>query len=469
MIADEFPSSLKNTIFVLPQVFQSVPFAAEKRYPFVHRVRLGSSTWLLRLRSFAIVGQLITILGAQRFVDVDLEWIILVLLVGVTALTNFVYAWWLSRSVHAETEDPISDEDHSWAHQSVALGLMQLDLLTLTAMLHITGGADNPFCFFYFVNLAVGGVMILPRAAWSLTLTAIAAYLFLLILSPPFEIFSVEPRIESAWQTFSRLFAFVTCCSVVTYFVTLTAGESQNRHEELLAIQRSQESQRRLQGLTTLAAGAAHELATPLSTIDVVIRELSRHLEHCDKPESVNHDLKLIDDELERCRQILGRMRSAAGDLAGERFRKTTVGDLIDATLEGIRDPHRVDVTDGTERTETTPLWVPSETVAQAIRNLIHNGLDASGSDGRVRLESNVTIDSVVFTISDSGEGMSDGILRRTSEPFFTTKEPGRGIGLGLFLTRNVVSQLGGELRLESRPGVGTRATVEIPLGKPSV
>ncbi len=223
-----------------------------------------------------------------------------------------------------------------------------------------------------------------------------------------------------------------------------------------------------MEGLTTLAAGAAHELATPLSTIDVIVRELSRHLEDCEKPESVDTDLKLIDGQLEMCRQILGRMRSAAGDSMAHRWDRTTVGDLIDATLEGVRDPHRVDVTDA-ETVENQTLWVPQEAVAQAVRNLIHNGLDASGNDGRVRLTSKLVQDTVQLVVVDSGQGMTDEVLGRASDPFFTTKEPGRGIGLGLFLTRNVISQLGGELEFRSTPGVGTEAVVTLPLSQPEV
>ena len=224
-----------------------------------------------------------------------------------------------------------------------------------------------------------------------------------------------------------------------------------------------------LEGLTTLAAGAAHELATPLSTIDVIVRELSRHLEGVAKPESVDTDLKLIDGQLDMCKQILQRMRSAAGDSMAQRWDRTTVGDLVDTTLDGIRDPHRVDVRDGSEAVEGQTLWVPQEAVAQAIRNLVHNGLDASGSEGRVVLEPKLVAGRLQISVTDTGDGMTDDVLDRAADPFFTTKEPGRGIGLGLFLTRNVVSQLGGEIDFASEPGKGTRATVTLPLGSPNV
>ena len=354
--------------------------------------------------------------------------------------------------------------DESALLHGVALALMLLDLLTLTAMLYFSGGAGNPFSFFYFVNLAVGGVMIRPKAAWSLTVTAIAGYTYLLFDSVPVKALDSFTPNGLDLRTGGLMLAFATCSSVVTYFVTRTAGELKNRERQLLRAQAAQAASHRLEGLTTLAAGAAHELATPLSTIDVVVRELSRHLEDCEKPESVDTDLRLIDGQLDMCRQILQRMRTAAGDSMAHRWDRTTVGDLIDTTLEGIRDPHRVDVMDGTLTVENQSLWVPQEAVAQAIRNLIHNGLDASGESGRVRVEPRLIGEQLQISVRDSGQGMSQEVLGRASDPFFTTKEPGRGIGLGLFLTRNVISQLGGQLEFRSSLGQGTEAIVSLPL-----
>lgn len=442
---------------------------------FIGPAPLGSSTWLLHLRSFAVAGQLITILTAALLIRVELPLPQLLSLVTLTAITNVVYGLWLHTlnpddrltSEPASTTSPDEVDPHAEAPKlySVALALMLLDLVTLTAMLYFSGGAGNPFSFFYFVNLAVGGVMIRPRAAWSLTITAIIGYTFLLNFAIPIPGLNLFTPQGFDVQTGGMLLAFTTCSSVVTYFVTKTAGELKRRERQLLRTQAAQAASQRLEGLTTLAAGAAHELATPLSTIDVIVRELSRHLEDIEKPESVDADLKLIDGQLEMCRQILQRMRTAAGDSMAHRWDRTTVGDLIDRTLEGIRDPHRVDVIDASDAVEHQTLWIPQEAVAQAVRNLIHNGLDASGEDGRVRVESRLVGASLQLHVIDSGQGMSDIVMGRASDPFFTTKEPGRGIGLGLFLTRNVISQLGGDLEFESKVGIGTEAIVTIPLG----
>lgn len=466
--------------------------------PLIPAARLGSSAWLLHLRSFAVAGQLVTILFAGWVIGVDLPYTPLLALVGLTAVTNLVYGIWLRRHDGPQLRDRNSnarrtidqdparargiavnrfesdqelaalEHDGSLMVQTVALGLMILDLATLTAMLYFSGGAANPFSFFYFVNLAVGGVMIRPKAAWSLTVVATLGYALILRFSVPVRELGMETE-SGAFdlRSIGLMLAFGTCALVVTYFVTRTSGLLRARERQLRESQLAQAADRKLESLTTLAAGAAHELATPLSTIDVVARELTRHLEAVEKPVTVDQDLKLIDHQLEICRHILQRMRGAAGDSMAQQWYKTTVGDLIDATLEGVRDPHRVDVVDGTEVVENETLWMPEEAVAQAIRNLIHNGLDASGADGRVKVESRLDQQNVEFVVTDQGQGMTDEVLGRIGDPFFTTKEPGRGIGLGLYLTRNVVSQLGGSLSFHSVPGRGTSAVVTLPIAKP--
>jgi len=431
--------------------------------PFIAPAHLGTSAWLLRLRWFAAIGQLTTVLVAAFVAGVEIPLSPLLKLIAITAITNCAYAIWLSR-VNA----PKKAGDDAYVEiakaDKIATLLMIIDLFTLTAMLYMTGGLDNPFSLFYFVNLAVGGVILRPRWAWVMTSLSIAGSGLLIVASEPIAVFArfVSPTTSSLYSL-GLFVAYGTCGSVVTYFVTRTAAELTRSERELRETQSAHARAMRLEGLTTLAAGAAHELATPLSTIDIIARELYRHLNDCEMSEPVREDLRLIEQQLDMCKQILRRMRGAAGDSMINQWDHTTVGELIDCALEGVRDPDRVDVTDGPDDVEQQPLWLPQEAVAQAIRNLIHNGLDASGPPGRVTVDTLIQNNRLEVRIVDGGRGMTSEELGRAGEPFFTTKEPGRGMGLGLFLTRNVVARLGGELKFETVPGVGTQAIVVLP------
>lgn len=449
---------------------------------FIAPVHLGTSAWLVRLRWFAVGGQLVTIFVAGWIVGDQLPWFPLLSLVALTAVSNTLYAAWLRRAKRLGQPPGSTDEPKSSLPPGTAVGaavgpqtrtdriatsLMVMDLITLTAMLYFSGGIDNPFSLFYLVNLAVGGVILRPRWAWVLAAMAIAGCVMLMFWSVPIAgLVDSQRRPDFSPHTISLLVAYATCALVITHFVTRTAAELTRSERQLSEIRAENERVLRLEGLTTLAAGAAHELATPLSTIDVIARELGRHLQDCETPESVRQDVRLIDQQLDICRQILRRMRGAVGDSMADRWDQTTVGELLDCALEGVRDPDHVDVDDAPEVVENQPLWIPQEAVAQAIRNLIHNGLDAGGLGGRVRVRTMVERDRVEFRIRDTGKGMSDEELGRAGEPFYTTKEPGRGMGLGLFLTRNVVTRLGGALEFRRIPDSGMEAIVSLPCGR---
>jgi two-component system sensor histidine kinase RegB len=214
-----------------------------------------------------------------------------------------------------------------------------------------------------------------------------------------------------------------------------------------------------LAALTTLAAGAAHELNTPLGTIAVVARELELS---CDTDDGgVLDDARLIRREVERCRTILSRMRVDIGEDAPNRIAasfdqlekglRESLGDGELPRLRVVRDP----------KVELVP--APPRAIEQALLVLVRNAFDASPPDAQVtlRVESRET-GHVRFEVRDGGTGMSDEMLRRAGQPFFTTKEPGRGMGLGLFLVRLVAQQCGATFAIDSKPGAGTTCVLEL-------
>ncbi len=379
----------------------------------------------------------------------------------------------------------MSRPDHAawWAEWGDRLlaGVMTLDVIGLTALLYLAGGPTNPFIVFYFVNLALAAVILPACWAWALVAVALlgVAGLFLGHLPLP-ELH--EPRPWAGWWgaptmrlQYQGLFvALAGCASVVVYFVTYVTRELRRREAELRAADLDRARGQRLEALATLAAGTAHELATPLATIAVVAKELTRHLENVNVPETVRDDVSLIRSELDRCRAILDRMSASAGQAVGEEVTLVTAGQLVDEVLVGVRRRERVAVSMAAEA-QGLPLRVPLQALAQALRGVVRNALDATEplADGRCpAAERRSTCravargggpDGLRIEICDSGPGMPPEVLVRAGEPFFTTKEPGRGMGLGLFLCRSVVERLGGSLDLRSAPGQGVTATIHVP------
>jgi two-component system sensor histidine kinase RegB len=250
---------------------------------------------------------------------------------------------------------------------------------------------------------------------------------------------------------------------VITFFIgsitnTLRAQEASLRRVGELAARNA-----RLASLTTLAAGAAHELGSPLGTIAVIAGELAREAERSPGLAPWADDARLLRAEVDRCRAILDRM-SARVDRIGAEDGPPLHAKEIRALLgvdEIGADAERLDVdvyappeTDLGARSDFSAVVVP----------LVQNAFAASPAGERVRVTVAREGDRVRVSVLDRGHGMSADVLERASEPFFTTRSPGHGTGLGLFVLRLHTERLGGTLQLSSSPGAGTTATVEWPV-----
>ena len=123
------------------------------------------------------------------------------------------------------------------------------------------------------------------------------------------------------------------------------------------------------------------------------------------------------------------------------------------------RESLRVSVPD-----EGVAVVLPVQATTHSLAALIKNALDASVEDGKIVIRAERSGSQITFSVADCGQGMPEHVLRRIAEPFFTTKEPGKGMGLGTFLVRTFAERLGGGLSFESSLGKGTTAKLDLPL-----
>ncbi|MCU0712348.1 MAG: ATP-binding protein [Pirellula sp.] len=446
---------------------------------------VSTAIWLTQLRWVAVVGQLLVVGSVTLLLKIPLQWVPLLLLISWTAVTNLAMTYWVRRikwSLITKSEaglEGVEKKDRSASDSfldenignRVLTAVLSMDVATLTALLYFTGGAANPFLIFYFANIAIAGMLLPRRLAWVITGISITGCVFLLQDSreiTELAISSLAARAPWGIEKVSFLIAFMTCSSVVTYFVTMLAVELRQREIQLAVIEKERERARRLEAMATLAAGAGHELATPLSTIAVVANELSRNLEKYEVSQGIRRDVKLIREELNRCKEILHRMKSGAGEAAAENLKPITLQELVKATVEAMREPNRV-IVSMDEKTGDSSGVLPKQAISQALRNLLQNGLDASEPHQKVELQISWAADPHTgegiwkMTIRDRGTGLSEEVARRIGEPFFTTKEVGKGMGLGVFLTRNVIQGVGGAIYFEQATGGGTVCRVDIP------
>ncbi|MCA9172913.1 MAG: HAMP domain-containing histidine kinase [Planctomycetales bacterium] len=417
------------------------------------------SRWLLWLRWFAVAGQLATVLVVGQWLGIALPMAPLIAVIAVTTATNVFLEVWLRWNADRALAPKIGS--------LLLTTVLALDLVSLTVLLYFTGGVANPFVVFYFVNVGLSAVILPTAWAWGMTTAAVLCAVGLHLWHVELAILVSSQPADVGLRMRGLIVALATCGGVICYFITRVTRELRERERQLRVAEQQRSRSERLEALATLAAGAGHELASPLSTIAVIAGDLARHLEGTDVPETVLEDVSLIRTELDYCRAILDRMSGQAGQAAGESVEEITVASLIDEMLDGMRHPERVETV--LADVARVKMVVPLQALTQSLRGVVQNGLDAS-PDGqpvtvRVTQEDAAGAQAIVLRVVDRGNGMSPSVLRRVGEPFFTTKETGKGMGLGLFLTRSVLERLGGTLELESEEGRGTTATIRLPLG----
>ncbi|HEY2745100.1 MAG TPA: ATP-binding protein [Polyangia bacterium] len=402
-------------------------------------------SWLVKLRWGAIAGQIVTILGVAHILGVTLHLTALYAIIAVELASNVVCVLAARRAHAAE-----------WWSGAV----MVLDVVLLTALLHYAGGPFNPFSFLYLVEIALAAVIVRARWTWALVAASLIGSGALFV--GPHEMLMSHDEDHMQLHLRGMWVAFGVAASFIVYFLLRVRSDLETREAELALAQRRVDRQERLASLATLAAGAAHELATPLGTIALAARELERHLEKAQADAASLEDVHLIRAQVDRCRAILDGMAADAGESAGEQPREIAIAELLRAAVDGLRAEPRIEVDSGS--VDGQRVKVPPRALAQALKSLLKNAQEASGPERAVSLRANVGATSVAIEVVDRGAGMPQAVLARAGEPFFTTKEPGRGMGLGLFLTRTLVERLGGELTLSSEAGAGTRALVRLPI-----
>jgi two-component system sensor histidine kinase RegB len=408
---------------------------------------------LVRLRWGAVAGEAFSLLVARYTFGADLPLAVVLALVGLMAASNLLLA-----SVVRRRAIPAA-----WI-----AAVLAFDTVQLTAVLAAVGGSSNPFSILYLVQITMAALMLGPRWTWALAGLAATAYAALFVLVPPSPVLHDHTGEHFASHLRSMWMAFSVAAGLIAYFVVRLAAELERREQELVAERERASRHERLAALTTLAAGAAHELGTPLATVAVVARELEVAVCRLPGPvqESMGEDVRLIRSELDRCRLILDRMAARSGETAGEQPEPVTGEGFAREVVSNLSEDEaaRVDV----RLQEGVSVFVaPPRALAASVLNLVRNGLDASAPAGRVTMEIGAAVSGdharILITVSDRGPGMPPDVLSRACEPFFTTKAPGQGLGLGLFLARTLVEHLGGRFTLDSTPGTGTRASVELP------
>ena len=409
--------------------------------------------WIVRLRYGMVSGQIVTLLFVRYFLGVDLPLAMLSLGPLLVAGSNLLLA---SRASGMAAGTRV-------ATSTLVAWAFALDTICLTWVLLLSGGPTNPFTLLYLVHITLSATILTKRWTWLLGALSVVCFGLLFLGYKPIPALEMHHASGAVGLHLIGMWVSFGMASLLVAMFSGKISELLRQHEEsMLRMQEELAKKDRLASLVTLAAGAAHELSTPLSTIAVIAKELESFATDRFPNASVAEDSRLIRSEVDRCGDILRRMSAQGAAPAGEAMETMAADELLARVNDELARPARLSIEAGAAGSSPT-LRIPLRPVQQALIALVKNALEASGVETRVRVSARPAGGIVRFIVSDQGPGMPDHVLRRIGEPFFTTKEPGKGMGLGTFLVRTLAEDLGGSLRYESAPDSGTSAILELP------
>jgi two-component system sensor histidine kinase RegB len=336
------------------------------------------------------------------------------------------------------------------------LGLVLVaDALQLTLLLALTGGPRNPFVVLYLVEVLVAVLALDARRVAAIALASVAGFSSLFLLARP--VVGLSPAVERSGMWVALAVAVV----ILAYLGGRLTARLREQEEALARNQRLAARAERLASLSALAAGAAHELGTPLGTIAIAASELP-HLVRED-PEEALDAVQVVCDQVDRCRTILARMAGRAGAASGEVPEDISVAAVLAMACHELPPQDRARVR--LEGDVESKVRCPTQSLAQVLSGLVANGLQASpaGRSVVVRVDSAASARNIRLSVRDQGHGIPASLLPRLGEPFLTTKPPGQGMGLGLFLAQSFAELCAGKLEISSVEGTGTEVTLTLP------
>lgn len=400
---------------------------------------------LVLVRWIVILGQLVTVLTVAIGFGFPMPLGGLLAIIALAVFVNLVGS--IARRGRA-----LSDR--------AAARYLAFDILQLSALLFLTGGLANPFAMLVLGPIAVAAAVL--RRDYALLLTALAILCLAVLFTSPFHLpwnGGGDPRLPELYEL-GVWIALTLACGFIAIYNWSVAGEARRISEALSETQLALAREQQLAALGTLAAAAAHELGTPLSTITVVAKELARDL----PPDSpLAEDVALIQSQCERCRSILAELARKPEDAEASPFDRLPLDQLIEAAALPHRIPDiRLEIRTIVAPSTEPPILRRTPEILHGLGNILQNAMQFATNAVAVVARSNA--ERIVITISDDGPGFSPGLIGRLGEPYLSQRdEDHEHLGLGIFIAQTLLERTDAELEFENgREGALPGAAVTI-------
>ena len=354
--------------------------ASDFRHPRRH-VRLDT---ILRLRWLAVLGQLAAIFVVAQGLEFDVPVIPCLAVVGLSALLNLVLQ--------------VAFNPMQRLEPAYAAALLALNIVELAALLFLTGGLQNPFSFLFLAPVLISATALPMRLTIALGALAMACASALVFFHLPLPWEGGEPMVLPPIYLFGVWLSILLAIGVTSLYAIQVTEDTRKLSDALAATELVLTREQHLTQLDGLAAAAAHELGTPLSTIFLISREMEKTVS-ADSP--LASDLKTVREQAQRCRDILGKITQLSA--TGAPFDRMPLSTLIEEVVAPHRDfgvaiKVRIAVA-GTRE----PVGTRNPAILYGVGNILENAVDFARTTVEVNAWWNT--ETVEIVISDDGPG----------------------------------------------------------------
>lgn len=420
------------------------------RPPHLRRnVRLDT---LVRLRWAAVIGQITAVLVVHYGLEFELPIYACLAVIALSVWLNIALRFRFRMTQRLEP--------------GRAAWLLAFDIGELAILLFLTGGLQNPFAYLFLGPVLISATALPPRITLMLGGFAVGCATVLTFAHYPLPWASEDPLELPPLFMFGVWLSILLSIGYISVYAWQVTEEARQLSDALAATELVLAREQHMSQLDGLAAAAAHELGTPLSTITVIAKELERAIE----PTSPHaEDVRLLREQSQRCRDILAKLTELS--TSGEPFDRLPLPTLI----EEVVAPHRnfgVEIVVSLPGDRNTTLMAPrNPALLYGLGNLLENAVDFARA--RVEVQALWTAEEVVIIISDDGPGFAPEIAERIGEPYVTSRGRRRrrqvhddgetsGLGLGFFIAKTFLERSGGTLTFENRPLPESGAVVRL-------
>ncbi|RPE81552.1 ATP-binding protein [Vulcaniibacterium tengchongense] len=410
------------------------------------RSRLGPLHPLIQLRWIAVVGQVATILFVHYGFGIALP------LVPMTAVVAALAAFNLASMLRWRRREDVGE--------GALFAALLVDVLTLTALLHFSGGISNPFVFLYLLQVALAAVLLRARTSLAVAAVASACIVALTLWRSPVAI-PIDPSggLRDPYVQ-GLLVCFGLNAILLVMFISRISASLRARDARLAALRQRAAEEEHIVRMGLLASGAAHELGTPLATLSVILGDWRRMQPFVDRAD-LRQELDEMQAQVDRCKSIVTGILLSAGETRGEAPAPTTLSAFLDGVVAEWRATRPVLAFEYAKHFDGDLHIVSDTGLKQMIQNVLDNALEAS--PGWVGLDAAIEDEALVLRVRDRGPGFAPQMLANLGKPYQSSKgRPGRG--LGLFLAVNVARTLGGSIAARNAEPRGAVVTVTLPL-----